>query len=185
MLKITVKGSEMFNQETQEFVMVGPNKPVTITLEHSLISISKWEAKWKKPFLSTANSDISKDELLDYINCMSLTGDIPIDVINAITLNQFNQILSYVNDNKTATTITEHNKSNGGRDEILTSELIYYYMAAFHLPFYAEKWHLSRLLMLIKVANAKSNPQKMSKNEILKENARINAMRRKAMHSKG
>lgn len=186
MLEIVIKPIEMFDNEKQEFIMIGPNKPVTLRLEHSLISISKWESKYKKYFLS--REDKTLEELQYYIKCMSINGEISDDVIKAITQKQFMDIQNYIGESQTATKISHRGNGKGksGRGEQLSSELIYYYMSAFTLPIQAEKWHLSRLLALIEIASVKNaGSTNMSKKDIYRQNASLNAARRKAAHSKG
>lgn len=184
MFEVVVKPVEMFDQEKQEFIKIGPTKPTTLRLEHSLIAISKWESNYCKYFLSKEQKSI--EEMQYYIKCMSINGDIDDEVIKAITQKQFIDIQNYIGKSQTATKISNRQKGRGGQGEQLSSELIYYYMAAFGLPFYAEKWHLSRLLALIEVANVKNaGSTNMSRKDIYKQNSALNAARRKANHSKG
>lgn len=185
MLEITVEPITMFNQETQEFVAVGPKKPVKLHLEHSLISLSKWEEQTRRKFFSKEECPQTKEDYLFYIKCMSLDGPIKDDILTAITNSQLIEIINYIQSDRSATTI-KNNRSTKHSSEILTSELLYYYLAVFHLPFSAEKWHLSRLLKLIAIANAKENPgKKIPKKQILMDNSKLNKARRAALHSNG
>lgn len=184
MFEVVVKPIEMFDQEKQEFVTIGPSKPTVLRLEHSLISISKWESKYKKYFLSTEQKTMP--ELLDYIRFMSINGEISEETVKGLTQKQLIEIQNYIGESQTATKISRRGNSKGGRGEQLSSELIYYYMAAFGLPFFAEKWHLSRLLALIEIASVKNaGSSNMNRKDIYKQNAALNAARRKANHSKG
>lgn len=179
MLEITIPSTELWNEEKQEFMSV---KGMTLKLEHSLVSLSKWESKWCKPFLS--KEDKTREETLDYIRCMTLTQNVDSDIYNYITDNNINEIIEYINAPMTATTFREENK--GGSREITTAELIYYWMIALDIPFECQKWHLNRLLTLIRVCNIKNQPpKKMSKREIMSRNASLNAARRKQLNSKG
>ena len=179
MLKITIPGREMFNEKTQEFF---ETKEYTIQLEHSLVSVSKWESKWNEPFLSKKNK--TAEQTLDYIKCMTITQNIDEIVYNALTTENINEINNYISAPMTATTFANDTikKSN----EVITSELIYYWMISLNIPMECQRWHLNRLLTLVRVCNVKNQPpKKMSKKELMSRNAALNAARRKALHTKG
>lgn len=178
MLEIKVKETEQFDEEKNEFFKT---KSQTLKLEHSLVSVSKWESKWHKPFLSSTEK--SNEEIFDYIRCMTINQVDPL-VYFALSQENIDAIQRYIDDPMTATTIKEMpGKRN---NEIVTSELIYYWMVALEIPFECEKWHLNRLLMLIKVCNIKNQPAKnMSKREIYNQNRMLNAARKKKFHTKG
>ena len=179
MLIINIPSKELFNEKKQEFIQV---KGTNIELEHSLISISKWESKWKKPFVS----DVEKttEETIDYIKCM-LIDDRQSVYINYLTEENIKKINNYITDSMTATTFYD-DKTTSKKKETVTSELIYYWMIANNVPLECEKWHLNRLLTLIRICNIKNTPpKKMSKREILEKNAALNAARRKKLNSKG
>ena len=179
MLKITVPGREMFNEETNEFFTTDS---YTIQLEHSLVSLSKWESKWNKPFLGKQAKTVA--ETMDYIKCMTITQNVPDDVYERMSNENIETIKAYIDAPMTATTFpyTPDKKSN----ETITSELIYYWMIALTIPMECQKWHLNRLLTLIRVCNVKNTPpKKMSRSEIMRRNSALNAARRKAMNSKG
>lgn len=183
MLQITVPGTELFDESTETFIRT---KDTQIKLEHSLLSISKWESKWCKPFLRTNKEDKrTNKEMLDYIECMTLNNNVPKDVYSALTQENLQAISQYINHPMTASTVTEMSKNNPFRREIITSELIYYWMIAYQIPFECEKWHINRLIMLIKICNAKNNPKKMDKREVMMQNHALNKARRKALHTKG
>ena len=180
MLRITVPGTEMFDEKNERFIQT---KDTLLKLEHSLLSISKWESKWCKPFLGKTKEDVlTSEEMLDYIRCMTL-NDVPKSVYNALTPQNMTDIKNYISHPMTATTVS--NLETSKRREIVTSELIYYWMIAYQIPFECEKWHINRLLMLIKVCNAMNNPKKMSKRDLATRNRALNAARRKALHTKG
>lgn len=178
MLQITVDEQELFDTSKNEFIYV---KQQTLSLEHSLVSLAKWEAKWHKPFLSQASK--TEEELIDYIRCMTITQNVNPLVYAGLTDAHYTAIRSYMDDPMTATTINRRNKSH--KREIITAEVIYYWMIALNIPFECQKWHLNRLLTLVDVVSLKSNPEKMSKNEILRSNRELNAARRKKLHTKG
>lgn len=179
MLTITIPAMELFNDITQEFI---ETKAQTIQLEHSLVSISKWESKWNKPFL--ANNDKSIAETLDYIRCMTITQNVNPDVYRCLSRSNIEDINNYIDAPMTATTFSD-NKSGRSR-EIVTSELIYYWMISLNIPMECQRWHLNRLLTLIRVCNVKNAPpKKMSRREIMNRNAALNAARRKQLNSKG
>ena len=174
MLTITVPDGEFWDEKNQEFINV---KEQVLQLEHSLVSISKWESKWHKPFLNEKSK--TDAEIIDYVRCMTLTQNVDINVYRNLTLDNIRQINLYINDSMTATTFSNNNQSKSKR-LIITSELIYYWMISLNIPMECQKWHLSRLLTLIRVCNEKNNPKKKSRAETLKEYARINKERRNA-----
>lgn len=178
MIEIVVPESEVYNEETNEFIQT---KRCVLKLEHSLVSLSKWESKWHKAFLGP--QDKTAEEIADYIRCMSI-NPAPDYIFNFLTQDDVNKIQDYISNPMTATVVKEiPGKSN---NEVVTSELIYYWMVALEIPFECEKWHLNRLLTLIKVCNIKNQPQKkMSNRAILEQNRAINAARRKKFHTKG
>lgn len=177
MLEIVIPEAEHFNEKTNEFFKT---KSQTIKLEHSLVSVSKWESKWHVSFL---NSDKTPDEIIDYIRCMSI-NPISEETLYSLTQENLDDIESYIQDSMTATTIKDIPGKHS--NEVVTSELIYYWMVALEIPFECEKWHLNRLLTLIKVCNIKNQPsKKMSRRDIYNQNRALNAARRKKFHTKG
>lgn len=180
MLQIIVPATEQWDESINEFVYT---KETVLQLEHSLVSLSKWESKWCKPFLS--NEEKTDEETLDYIRCMTITQNVKPEIYNCLTVDNIQQIRDYINAPMTATYFSERGSSKSS-GELVTSELIYYWMIALNIPVKFEKWHINRLLTLIKVCNIKNEPpKKMSRNEILSRNAALNAARRKQLHTKG
>ena len=180
MLEITIKSCELFDEEKEEFITI-PEQ--TIKLEHSLVSLSKWESKWCKPFLS--KEDKSYEETIDYIKCMTLTQNVNPIVYGLIDRDSMKQITKYIEASMTATTFYDDKKSKYSR-EIVTAELIYYWMISLQIPFECQKWHLNRLLTLIKVCSIKNEPpKKMSTRDVMSRNAALNAARRKRLNTKG
>ena len=180
MLQIVVPGTELYDESTETFIQT---KETQLKLEHSLLSISKWESKWCKPFLSNDKKNLhTSAEMLDYIRCMTL-NTVPKNVYTALTPNNKRTIQQYMNHPMTATTISNREKRTS--KEIVTSELIYYWMITYQIPFECEKWHINRLLMLINVCGARNNPKKMNKREVMMQNHALNQARRKALHTKG
>ena len=172
---------EGWDEAKQEFI---ESRTQSLQLEHSLISLSKWESKWHKPFLST--KEMTDEETLDYIKCMTLTKNVKPDVYNHITRENMNDVVNYISDPMTATTFCKDEKGANNR-ETVTSELIYYWMIASNIPFDpCQKWHLNRLITLIRVCGIKNTPpKKRSRREIMSRNAALNAARRQQMNSKG
>ena len=181
MLRIEIPISpEGWDAEKEEFV---ESKVQTLQLEHSLVSLSKWESKWCKPFFST--DDKTYEEVLDYIKCMTLTQNVKPEVYKYLTEKNITEITDYINAPMTATTFNETSTKGRGRD-IITSELIYYWMIQLNIPFECEKWHLNRLLTLIQVCSIKNSPKKkMSKAEILARNRELNTQRKRNIGTKG
>lgn len=180
MLQITIPAREMWDEQNNEFVYTNEQ---TLQLEHSLISLSKWESKWNKPFLSKESK--TYEEVLDYVKCMTLTQKVSPEIYANLTDENMRDIQRYIEAPMTATTFSEEKNTKGNR-EIVTSELIYYWMIALGIPMECEKWHLNRLLTLVRVCNIKNSPpKKMGKNAIMSQNASLNAARRKRLNSKG
>ncbi len=180
MLKITVPGLELYDETKNEFINY---KDQILQLEHSLVSISKWEAKWHKPFLS--DEDKTLEEIIDYIKCMTITQNVKSDVYDRLTSDNIQTINDYIQDSMTATTFSDDKKKTG-KKEIVTSEVIYYWMVTYNIPMECQKWHLNRLLTLVKVCTIKNSPpKKMSNSEIISRNKALNAARRKKLNTKG
>ena len=180
MLLIEIPIPEGWDEVKEEFV---PAEVKTLSLEHSLVSLSKWESKWNKPFLG--KDEKTFEETLDYIKCMTLTKNVGPSVYEHLTSENIKQINEYIGAKMTATTFSQE---PGGKknSEIITSELIYYWMIALQIPFECQKWHLNRLLTLIRVCNIKNQPpKKMSRREIMSRNAALNAARRKQLNTNG
>lgn len=180
MLTITIPSRELYDEETSTF---RSTKTQTLQLEHSLISLSKWESKWCKPFLTPDNK--STEETIDYIKCMTITQNVDPEVYDYLTADNIRAINEYIEAPMTATTFRE-NKQSGGNKEITTSELIYYWMISYNIPMECQKWHLNRLLTLVRVCNIKNTPpKKMNKRDIINQYASLNAARRQQLNSKG
>jgi hypothetical protein len=179
MLTIKLPSKEYYDNDKNEFILT---KQLTIQLEHSLVSISKWESKWKVAFLS--KEEHSVEQTKDYIKSMIVTPNIEDDVVDRFDSDDINKIKEYIDDSMTAAKLPIDRK--GGSREVITSDVIYYWMVALNIPFDCQKWHLNRLLTLINICNIKNAPpKKMGKKEILSRNASINAARKEALQSKG
>lgn len=177
---IKIPKTELFDSEENRFYTVNAQ---TIRIKHSLVSVSKWEAKYHKPFLETLDK-MTWEESMDYIKCMTLTQNVDPNAYKCLKRKDFEEITDYINDPMTATTISDR----GGRisREIITSEIIYHWMIAYNIPVEFQKWHLNRLIMLIRVIDAKNQPsKKMSKSEIMRRNRSLNEARRRALGTKG
>jgi len=186
MLEICIPTQHSVWNETKEIFQEIP--AVNLCLEHSLVSISKWEAKWCKPFIS--KEDKTKEEMFDYIRCMNMTQNVDPSIFSALPSDAYKTIIDYINETYTATTFYE--TINQGQQATqsstkITSELIYYWMISFQIPFECQKWHLNRLLTLIKICNINANHEnnKMSQKDILARNQKLNAERRLKYHSAG
>ena len=183
MLEIVIEEPEQWDEKKEEFVYTTDGKDETLRLEHSLVSTSKWESKWEKPFLS--KEDKTVEQTIDYIKMMTLTQNVDSKIYNYLSNENIFEINKYIEAPMTATTFSKDN-NQGRSNEIITSELIYYWMIALNIPFECQKWHLNRLLTLIRVCNIKNQPPKqMGKQELMRRNAAINEARRKKLNSKG
>jgi hypothetical protein len=175
MLQITIPAIEVFDETCNEFIIT---KEQTIQLEHSLVSISKWESKWAKPFLSKNSK--TTEETFDYIKCMTITQNVSNDTYTYLTTKNIEEINKYIDAEMTATTFSNNDKTVN-RD-IITAEIIYYWMISFTIPFECQKWHLNRLLTLINVCNIKNKPpKKMNKREQASRNTNLNEERKRQM----
>lgn len=181
MLQIIIPAVEQYNEETNEFVI--SSKECVLQLEHSLVSLSKWESKWCKPFLTKA--DKSVEESRDYIRCMTLTQNVDDKIYQCITQGNLRDVSAYIDAPMTATTFAKDaNKATS--HEIITAEIIYYWMIALNVPFECQKWHLNRLLTLINVCNIKNQPtKKMTQQEIIARNRALNESRKREFNTKG
>lgn len=190
MLEIEIQPREVYDEESQMFFKTA--KPVVLKLEHSLISISKWEQKWHKPYIN--NPDKTRDELIDYIRCMTLNPIDNDDVYMIIDDDKIRQISEYINDPATATTVSAAKQEGlhvGKRpQQIITNEIVYQWMVALEIPFDpCEKWHLNRLLTFITVCSEKQKEaegkNKIPSNKVNSQYAALNKARRAAKHTKG
>ena len=180
MFELKVEASEEFDEATGRFYNV---KAQTYKLEHSLISISKWESKWHKPFLK--KEEKTRAEELDYIRCMAINQEPDEATLASLTSVQLKDVFDYVNDSMTATWFNEKDKKPPSR-KIITSELIYFWMTDLRIPFSCEKWHLNRLLTLIKICHIENSPKKkMSRKDQLAERRALNASRKQKYNTRG
>lgn len=180
MLRITVLGVEAFDETSQEFTTQGD---VVLELEHSLVSLSKWESEFERPFLS--NESKTSEELFDYIRCMALDPDVPGQTFHKLTEDNYKQIDAYINKKMTATWFSDVKPATRNQ-EVLTAELIYFWMISYKIPFECENWHLNRLFTLIRICDLKQGkPKKMSRNEIAQRNRELNEQRKKQLGTKG
>lgn len=180
-LVIKVPEKELFDEVKQEFIYV---PETTLKLEHSLVSISKWESKWKKPFISKENK--TQEETIDYIKCMTISQNVDENVYRCLSNHDVQMINDYIADPMTATWFSDDTKKKQN-SRVITSELIYYWMIALNIPVEFQKWHLNRLITLIEVCSEESSQEnkKMTKRELLQRNKKINDARKAALHTRG
>ena len=178
-IKISIPETELYDEENNVFIYV---KKQDISLEHSLVSLQKWEQRWKVPFLSPYTNKTA-EMMQDYIRCMTITQNVEPDTYRAIPASEYKRIVDYIQDPMTATTI--HSKERKSRD-ILTAEVIYYWMIEHGIPSEYRKWHLNSLLMLINVCSEERAPKKQrSQRETADYYRKVNAMNRARFNSKG
>lgn len=179
MLQITIPPviREDYDEESNMFIYTELEGEFTLTLEHSLLSLSKWESKWRKPFLT--KNDKTPEELLDYVKCMTLTPNVDPDIYLRLTDSNYKEIEKYIGNPMTATTFSDNQNGKHNR-EIITSEIIYYWMVALNIPFECQEWHLNRLITLVRVCNIKNTPpKKRGSKDTASKYARMNAARKK------
>lgn len=183
MLEIKIRSDELWDEALEVYVPI-PEK--TLRLEHSLVSISKWEMKWQKSFLKTLeNGGLTVEQTIDYIKCMTIDRNVDPIVYYGITDEHIRAVNDYLANPLTATHVPDRPNKKGGGDTP-TSEMLYFYMVSYQIPVEFEKWPLQRLITLIKICDIKNNPPKsMSKAELAKRNTSINAARRAALNTKG
>lgn len=182
MLIITVPALEVFDESKGTFTTF---EETTLELEHSLVSLSKWESKWQKPFLGPEKK--STEETLSYIEAMTLTLDVSSDVYDRLTAKNIESVNEYIDRKMSATWFKEDESPNRPRSrEIITSELIYYWLVALTIPFECQYWHLNRLLTLVRICNEKNQPEKkMSRAELAARNRSLNDQRRAQLSTRG
>lgn len=185
MLSITIT-EDYWDEVNEEFLSV---EVTTLELEHSLVSLSKWESKWHKPFFS--KEEKTPEETIDYVKCMTLNEHVDPKIYDMLSGEHVAEINAYIEDSMTATWFNEEEENKrkagkGGNKEQVTSELIYYWMIALNIPPEYQHWHLNRLITLIRVCEIKNEPpKKMSKKDIYSRNAALNAANRKRFNTKG
>lgn len=180
MLTIVVSGTEMFDETKQEFITEGG---ITLELEHSLVSLSKWESKYEKPFLG--KTEKTTQEVFDYIKFMTLTPNIAPEVYEHLSEDNIKAINGYIDAKMTATWFHDPPGAPASRD-VITAELVYYWMITFQIPFECQYWHLNRLFTLIRICNIKqAKPKKMSRAEMAARNRELNAQRREQLGTSG
>ena len=181
MLQLEIPEREVFNDETNEFISF---KKESLQLEHSLVSLSKWESTWRKPFLS--KDDKTNEEMVDYIKCMTITQNVRPETYLYLPSEVFEKVDNYINQPMTATWFTEAENAPKNNREVITSEIIYYWMISLQIPMECQKWHLNRLLTLIKVCNIKNQPpKKQGQKATMSRQAALNKARRSKHHTKG
>lgn len=181
MLQITIPTLEQWDEKKQEFVYT---KEQTLQLEHSLVSLSKWEAKWQRAFLSKDEKTL--EQVVDYVKCMTITQNVDPKIYERLTEDNIKSINDYIQSPMTATYFSNDKEVAKPSREKVTSELIYYWMISLGIPVEFQKWHLNRLLTLIRVCNVKNQPpKKYSKRDILARNAALNAARKKQYNTRG
>ena len=180
MLRIIVPEQEFYDEIKEEFIT---HPSFVLELEHSLVSLSKWESEFEKSFLSLG--DKTSDEVFGYVRAMIISKKFPPEILSRLSQDNLDQINSYIESKQSATTFGEMPERKG-RGEIITSELIYYWMVAFNIPFECQYWHLNRLFALIRICNIKnSKPKKMGRRELAARNRELNAQRRAELGTRG
>lgn len=177
---------EFYDEENEVFLPPVDIKETRIQIEHSLISVKKWEQKWHKPFLKDENK--TYEELTDYVRCMTLTHGVDPEVYHWIPEEVLDKIIKYIGDPMTATWFKKNTLIGAQKNsrEVITAEIIYYWMIALSIPVEFQKWHLNQLLTLIKVVNIKSGkPEKQDPKDAARERAALNKLRRAKYNSKG
>lgn len=182
-LILNIPEKKGFDSESNRFV---ETKATRIQLEHSLVSLKKWEQKWHIPFLDK-KKDKSTEQWIDYIRCMTTTQNVDDDIYKYLTVEEIQTVVKYIEDPMTATWFGNNQIKGAARNsnEVITAEIIYYWMITLGVPVEFEKWHLNQLLTLIRVINIKNNPKKMGRREMAMSQHDIVAKRRSALHTKG
>lgn len=181
MLQVVIPSVEFWDERNEIFIN---SESETLQLEHSLLSLSKWESKWCKPFLGKELK--TNEEINDYIRCMTINDNVSPDVYNAIPDVVFDQINNYIQASMTATWFNENAGTKKNSRDIITAEIIYYWMISQNIPMECQTWHLNRLIALLRVCSIKNTPpKKMGKNEMLTQRQALNQARREQFNMKG
>ena len=181
MLKIEVPSGEIFDERTNRFITIRGRE---LQLEHSLVSLSKWESKWKKPFLECA--EMTHEETVDYVRCMTISQNVDPSVYDGLTDKNLEEVRNYINDPMTATTFRNAPNARSGGHKIITSEIIYSWMISLEIPVEFQKWHLNRLMTLIRVCKESNSPgKKMSQRDVINQYRSLNQARRAKTGSRG
>ncbi len=183
MLRIIVPATELYDEKKNLFYPAG--KPHELVLEHSLVSLSKWESKWKKPFMVKGEKSIP--ETVSYVECMTITQNVNPEVYLHLSEENLRQVAEYIADPMTAAVIHRSQSEGSSSGTFMTAEIFYWKMSMHNIPYDpCQKWHLGRLIALLNVCDEKSSPPKrMGRNEILAQNAALNELRKKEWHTKG
>lgn len=180
MLTITVPLAESYDEKQELFIVTEAFK---LELEHSLVSLSKWESKFEKPFLS--NTEKTAEETLAYIQIMTLTPNVPPEIFHKLTQKNVAEINDYINAKTTATTFREV-QTQSKRQELITSEIIYYWMLSLNIDMDCQHWHLNKLITLIRVTSEKNSPaKKTSRADLARERHRMNMERKQRLGTRG
>lgn len=182
MLKLIIPGKELFDEETQRFEYTDPFE---LEMEHSLVSLSKWESFYEKPFLS--DQPKTREETIYYLECMCLTEGFDVSQLSTLSAEELDQVNKYISKKQTATWFSESSEPGRAKSsQVITSEVIYYWMISLNVPMECQYWHLNRLLTLIRVINAKNQPaKKMSKAEAAARSRELNKMRKAQLGTQG
>jgi hypothetical protein len=180
-LVLHIEPYEGFDSNSNEFITV---KETTLQLEHSLISLKKWEQKYHIPFLDE-DKEKTTEQWLYYIECMNMTQNVDPNVFKYMSVSNIEKVTEYIKDPMTATWFTDSKENKRKKKEVITAEIIYYWMIELNVPPQYEKWHLNQLLTLIRVINVKHDTSKMGKKEQAMQRSALNAQRRARSHSRG
>lgn len=180
MLSLIIPKTELYDEKKEEFFEVGPYK---LVMEHSLVSISKWESKWHKPFIGSEK--LTNEEIMDYLKCMTITQNVKPEVYTYLSEENMKEINDYIEDAATGTSFYEFNPKKNNRKKQVSSEEIYSQMFMLGIPMECQKWHINKLLAQIRVCDIDRSDKKMSKAETIQAYRKLNAERRKKLKSKG
>lgn len=184
MLNLEIPEIEFYDEVANEFRTIKAQK---LSLEHSLVSIEKWEEKHNKPFLAK-DPPKTEEETIDYIRCMTITQNVDPVVYSHLPPDTYEKISEYINAPMTATWFSEEENRRFNK-EIITAEIVYYWMIALNIPFECRKWHFNKLITLVRVCNIKSDPDKHKKkmpiNKLMSRNRALNEARKAKMNTHG
>lgn len=180
MITIHFEEMEYYDEQLNRFYTLPPK---VVNFEYSLAAVAEWEAIWKIPLLNT-ELGVDSDMFLSLAMCMSDDREL---LEYYLDDTEKAELHKYLSDSQTATTInSSQNGNTTGRGKVYTAEEIYALMFMNGIPIEWESRNLNRLLVILRIISIYQNPpKKMSQQDVMKQNARLNRERKNKYKTKG